>query len=110
MCVCVCVCVCVVENVLFCRMTELQMSLYKHLLNSALVKSCLHVRSSLIGADQPSGSSHQTPPHLVCISALKKLCNDPSLVYDSARLKEEGRAVAMADGEEEDASLTEVNL
>ena len=60
-------------------MSDLQLGLYQHLLNSRLVKSCLHYHTQL------SGSGHQTiPPHLLCIAALKKLCNCPSLVYKTA--------------------------
>jgi len=93
----------VVENIVFCRMSSLQSSIYKHLLESALVKSCF--RSRVWAKEVESGPSHRTPPHLVCIMALKKLCNDPSLVYMAAREKEEGRPV----GEDsEESTMTEV--
>ena len=59
-----------VESVVFCRMTALQLQLYHSLLKSRLVKSCL--------------VSSYFSPHLVCINALKKLCNSPELVYHSA--------------------------
>lgn len=58
-----------VECVVFCRPSLLQLSLYRHLLMSRVVRSCLTSHSS--------GGSR----HLVCIGALKKLCNDPSLIY-----------------------------
>ena len=54
---------------MFCCPSLLQLSLYRHLLTSRVVRSCLTSYSS--------GSSR----HLVCIGALKKLCNDPSLIY-----------------------------
>ena len=62
-----------VENVVFCKMSTLQSVLYKHLLGSHLVKSCLR---------------HSTTfsPHLVCIGALKKLCNSPSFIYEAAAI------------------------
>ena len=90
----------VVENIVFCRVSSLQMSIYKHLLESALVKSCLRSRAWNKGAE--SGPSHhqKTPPHLVCITALKKLCNDHALVYMAAREKEEGRPL----GEDSEAT------
>ncbi|XP_078362706.1 DNA repair and recombination protein RAD54B-like isoform X2 [Oculina patagonica] len=58
-----------VESVVFCRPSLLQLSLYRHLLTSRAVRSCLTSYSF--------GGSR----HLVCIGALKKLCNDPSLIY-----------------------------
>ena len=57
------------ECVVFCRPSLLQLSMYRHLLTSRVVRSCLTSHSS--------GGSR----HLVCIGALKKLCNDPSLIY-----------------------------
>ena len=60
-----------VENVVFCKMSSLQRILYKHLLGSHLVKSCLR-RSTTFS------------PHLVCIGALKKLCNSPCFIYQAA--------------------------
>uniref|UniRef100_A0A1X7SMQ1 SNF2 N-terminal domain-containing protein n=1 Tax=Amphimedon queenslandica TaxID=400682 RepID=A0A1X7SMQ1_AMPQE len=60
------------ESVIFCRPTPLQVSVYHHLLSTPTVRSCLSHSHSLGGS-----------PHLVCISALKKLCNCPSLVYTS---------------------------
>lgn len=60
-----------VENVVLCKMSPLQSMLYKHLLGSHLVKSCLR-RSTTFS------------PHLVCIGALKKLCNSPCFIYQAA--------------------------
>lgn len=62
-----------VENVVFCKMSTLQSILYKHLLGSHLVKSCLR-RSTMFS------------PHLVCIGALKKLSNSPSFIYEAAAM------------------------
>ena len=52
-------------------MSSLQSTLYKHLLNSSLVKSCFR-------------RSTKFSPHLICIGALKKLCNSPSFIYEAA--------------------------
>ncbi|CAG5128018.1 unnamed protein product, partial [Candidula unifasciata] len=60
-----------VEMVLFCKPTTLQLTLYRQLLHSNVIRRCL--------AGNLSGS-----PHLVCISALKHLCNHPGLVYRKA--------------------------
>ncbi|XP_027053891.1 DNA repair and recombination protein RAD54B-like [Pocillopora damicornis] len=81
-----------VECVVFCRPSLLQLSLYRHLLTSRVVRSCLTSHSS--------GGSR----HLVCIGALKKLCNDPSLIYSHCQ-----EAKEMEDGldVDEDASLYE---
>ncbi|KAJ7372116.1 DNA repair and recombination protein rad54b [Desmophyllum pertusum] len=62
-----------VESVVFCRPSLLQLSVYRHLLTSRVVRSCLTSYSS--------GGSR----HLVCIGALKKLCNDPSLIYSQCQ-------------------------
>ena len=52
-------------------MTPLQLALYRHLLESGLVQACLRDNSN-------------SSPHLVCIGALKKLCNCPSLIYSAS--------------------------
>lgn len=62
-----------VESVVFCRPSLLQLSLYRHLLTSRAVRSCL--TSFSFGGSR----------HLVCIGALKKLCNDPSLIYSQCQ-------------------------
>ncbi|CAD5117926.1 DgyrCDS6671 [Dimorphilus gyrociliatus] len=56
-----------VEIVIFCRPVELQMKLYEKLLSSGVVNECIHTSDSA--------------QHLMLISALKKLCNHPSLLY-----------------------------
>ncbi|XP_045214177.2 DNA repair and recombination protein RAD54B-like [Mercenaria mercenaria] len=56
------------DIVLFCRPTALQLTLYQQLLRCQLIRSCL--------SGSMSGS-----PHLICIAALKQLCNHPSLIY-----------------------------
>ncbi|XP_072163961.1 DNA repair and recombination protein RAD54B-like [Diadema setosum] len=66
-----------VEMVIFCRPSPLQLLLYRQLLGSRLVRSCF-----LRGYSISSGAGS---PHLVCIGALKKLCNDPSLLYAASR-------------------------
>jgi len=67
-CCTVCVNVYAVDVVLFCALTELQLQLYRALLRSQAVMSCLH------NADSAQ--------HLRCISALKKLCNHAQLLHD----------------------------
>ena len=68
-----------VESVVFCKMAPLQLTLYQHLLQSGLVQACLRRTSNF-------------SPHLVCIGALKKLCNCPSLIHSaSAQVKESER-------------------
>uniref|UniRef100_A0A2C9L5H7 DNA repair and recombination protein RAD54B n=1 Tax=Biomphalaria glabrata TaxID=6526 RepID=A0A2C9L5H7_BIOGL len=67
-----------VELVLFCQPSTLQVSLYRQLLHSQLIRRCL--------LGNLSGS-----PHLSCISALKQLCNHPSLLYQKA-LEAEGKS------------------
>lgn len=57
---------------IFCRPSQLQLSLYRRLLASRLVRSCL--------IDSTGGSRH-----LVCIAALKKICNHPSLVFGASQ-------------------------
>ncbi|CAL1529863.1 unnamed protein product, partial [Lymnaea stagnalis] len=60
-----------VELVLFCRPSQLQLGLYRQLIQSQAIRRCL---SGIL-----SGS-----PHLTCIGALKQLCNHPSLLYHKA--------------------------
>ncbi|KAL3876929.1 hypothetical protein ACJMK2_034709 [Sinanodonta woodiana] len=60
------------EIVIFCRPSSLQLRLYHQLLRCQLIRSCL--------AGRLSGS-----PHLICIAALKKLCNHPSLIFSKAK-------------------------
>ena len=61
-----------VENVVFCTMSSLQSTLYKHILSSNLVESCFR-------------RSTRFSPHLICIAALKKLCNSPSFIFEAAK-------------------------
>ncbi|XP_065891843.1 DNA repair and recombination protein RAD54B-like isoform X2 [Dysidea avara] len=60
-----------IERVVFCKPTPLQLILYRHILSSRMVQSCL------LGG----GYGGRTCPHLQCLTLLKKLCNSPSLVY-----------------------------
>ncbi|XP_045310161.1 DNA repair and recombination protein RAD54B isoform X3 [Leopardus geoffroyi] len=64
-----------IENVVFCRPGALQIELYRKLLNSQAVRFCLQ---GLLG----------NSPHLICIGALKKLCNHPCLLFNSIKGKE----------------------
>ena len=66
-----------VEWTLFCRPTPLQTSLYTHLLSTRAVRACLN-------ASVPHLGTHS--PHLACISALKKLCNHPGLLYNTMKV------------------------
>ena len=59
----------------FCYPSELQLKLYHQLLRCQLIRSCL--------SGALSGS-----PHLICIGALKQLCNHPALLYHKARKHE----------------------
>ncbi|XP_064240447.1 DNA repair and recombination protein RAD54B isoform X5 [Aotus nancymaae] len=65
-----------IENVVFCRPVALQIELYRKLLNSQVVRFCLQ---GLL----------ENSPHLICIGALKKLCNHPCLLFNS--IKESGK-------------------
>ncbi|XP_006761258.1 PREDICTED: DNA repair and recombination protein RAD54B isoform X1 [Myotis davidii] len=64
-----------IENVVFCRPGALQLELYQKLLNSQAVRFCLQ-------------GSLENSPHLICIGALKKLCNHPCLLFNSIKEKE----------------------
>ncbi|XP_067033427.1 DNA repair and recombination protein RAD54B-like isoform X3 [Acropora muricata] len=81
-----------VESVVFCRPSSLQLSLYRHLLMSRVLRSCL--------TSYVSGGSR----HLVCISALKRLCNDPSLIYSQCQ---DANDVSEGWDAEEESSLYE---
>ncbi|XP_026987209.1 DNA repair and recombination protein RAD54B isoform X1 [Sagmatias obliquidens] len=64
-----------IENVVFCRPGALQIELYRKLLNSQTVRFCLQ---GLL----------ENSSHLICIGALKKLCNHPCLLFSSVKEKE----------------------
>ncbi|KAM4688311.1 DNA repair and recombination protein RAD54B isoform 2-T2 [Discoglossus pictus] len=68
-----------VENIVFCRPSSFQLELYRKLLNSRAVRSCL----------QGMGENSS---HLVCIGALKKLCNHPGLLFSSIQEKDKNHA------------------
>uniref|UniRef100_G3P371 RAD54 homolog B n=1 Tax=Gasterosteus aculeatus aculeatus TaxID=481459 RepID=G3P371_GASAC len=59
---------------LFCKPCPLQRELYTQLLAHRVFRDCLQ-------------GSTQTHTHLACITALKKLCNHPGLLYSSAKEK-----------------------
>ncbi|EMP42252.1 DNA repair and recombination protein RAD54B [Chelonia mydas] len=63
------------ESILFCRPTALQLELYRKLLSSRVVRSCLQ-------------GVLENSPHLICIGALKKLCNHPCLLFKAIKEKE----------------------
>ncbi|XP_048364014.1 DNA repair and recombination protein RAD54B isoform X3 [Sphaerodactylus townsendi] len=60
------------ESIIFCRPTALQHELYLRLLRSQMVRSCLQ-------------GSLENSPHLICIGALKKLCNHPQLLFKTMK-------------------------
>ena len=62
------------EIVLFCKPSDLQLRLYCQMLQGKMFRSCL----------RSDGATH-----LVCIGALKKLCNHPSLIFSKATQAEE---------------------
>lgn len=62
-----------IENVVFCRPGMLQIKLYQKLLSSQAVRFCLQ-------------GSLESSPHLICIGALKKLCNHPCLLFNSIKV------------------------
>nr|XP_042701050.1 DNA repair and recombination protein RAD54B isoform X4 [Chrysemys picta bellii] len=63
------------ESILFCRPTALQLELYRKLLSSRVIRSCLQ-------------GVLENSPHLICIGALKKLCNHPCLLFKAIKEKE----------------------
>ncbi|NWJ00994.1 RA54B protein, partial [Crypturellus undulatus] len=63
------------ESIIFCRPTVLQLELYRKLLNSRVIRSCLQGRL-------------ENSPHLICIGALKKLCNHPCLLFKAIKEKQ----------------------
>ncbi|XP_077577134.1 DNA repair and recombination protein RAD54B isoform X1 [Stigmatopora nigra] len=64
---------------LFCRPSPLQQEIYKHLLSHRIFRACIQ-------------SSMQTHTHLVCITALKKLCNHPALLHATVMDKMKGES------------------
>ncbi|XP_064247839.1 DNA repair and recombination protein RAD54B isoform X2 [Passer domesticus] len=62
------------ESIIFCRPTALQLELYRKLLGSRVITSCLQGRL-------------ENSPHLICIGALKKLCNHPCLLFKAIKEK-----------------------
>ncbi|XP_041268921.1 DNA repair and recombination protein RAD54B [Onychostruthus taczanowskii] len=62
------------ESIIFCRPTPLQLELYRKLLSSRVITSCLQGRL-------------ENSPHLICIGALKKLCNHPCLLFKAIKEK-----------------------
>ncbi|NWU03600.1 RA54B protein, partial [Urocynchramus pylzowi] len=62
------------ESIIFCRPTALQLELYRKLLSSRVITSCLQGRL-------------ENSPHLICIGALKKLCNHPCLLFKAIKEK-----------------------
>ncbi|XP_064910060.1 DNA repair and recombination protein RAD54B isoform X4 [Columba livia] len=62
------------ESIIFCRPTALQLELYRKLLSSQVIRFCLQGRL-------------ENSPHLICIGALKKLCNHPCLLFKAIKEK-----------------------
>ncbi|KAJ0000387.1 hypothetical protein NQD34_012229 [Periophthalmus magnuspinnatus] len=65
---------------LFCSLSPLQHDLYRHLLCHRVFRSCLM-------------DNAQTHTHLACITALKKLCNLPGLLYNTVKQKTHNESV-----------------
>lgn len=65
---------------LFCNPSTLQRDFYKHLLCHRVFRSCIM-------------DSSQTHTHLACITALKKLCNHPELLYNTVKQKTDHHSV-----------------
>lgn len=68
------VCLQLVE-VVCCKMTEMQRDLYNHFLESKAT-------ARLLAASEGGGASKGGTRVLGAITALKKLCNHPKLIYD----------------------------
>ncbi|XP_010132809.1 PREDICTED: DNA repair and recombination protein RAD54B [Buceros rhinoceros silvestris] len=62
------------ESIIFCRPAALQLDLYRKLLSSRVIRSCLQGKL-------------ENSPHLICIGALKKLCNHPCLLFKAIKEK-----------------------
>uniref|UniRef100_UPI0037E8DD17 DNA repair and recombination protein RAD54B n=1 Tax=Semicossyphus pulcher TaxID=241346 RepID=UPI0037E8DD17 len=62
---------------LFCEPSPLQLELYEQLLCHRVFRACLQ-------------GSTQTHTHLACITALKKLCNHPSLLHSTVKERSDG--------------------
>lgn len=71
-----------VDIVVFCKPSPLQLRLYRKLLDSRLIRSCL-------------SGTYSGSPHLVCIAALKKLCNHPALLHRNAEEAAENTAAKL---------------
>jgi DNA repair and recombination protein RAD54 and RAD54-like protein len=69
-----------VMQVVCCKMTDMQRKLYQHLLTSKGVKMALTGRKTDV---------------LPLITALKKLCNHPRLVYDSMKTSKNPAAIGL---------------
>ncbi|XP_064883770.1 DNA repair and recombination protein RAD54B isoform X2 [Oncorhynchus nerka] len=61
----------------FCSPSPLQRELYQALLSHCVIRACLQ-------------GSTQTHTHLACITALKKLCNHPGLLYSTVQERSNG--------------------
>lgn len=62
-----------VDWTLFCEPSALQQELYQRLLCHRVFRDCMQ-------------GSTQTSTHLACITALKKLCNHPGLLYATVKV------------------------
>ncbi|KAH7032289.1 RAD54-like protein B [Linnemannia elongata] len=71
------------EAVVFCRPSMLQRAIYRHMLDSPFLKSCLSMDGTR---------------HLGCIIALRKLCNSPRLVLDSSEQEDDAEAIGLYSG------------
>ncbi|KAG0342050.1 helicase [Podila humilis] len=62
------------ELVVFCTPSSLQSAVYRQMTDSSYLKKCFAMDGSR---------------HLICITALRKLCNSPQLALDQAELKDD---------------------
>ncbi|KAL8610538.1 hypothetical protein ACOMHN_060458 [Nucella lapillus] len=86
-----------VEVVLFCRPSSLQTAVYREILRSGVVRSCL------MGGRGGCGGRGAGAPHLLAIAALKQVCNHPRLiapkVMQAARALQQAEPGNVADGD-----------
>ncbi|KAI1292722.1 DNA repair and recombination protein rad54b [Mortierella claussenii] len=83
------------EMVVFCQLSSLQQAIYRHLLNSSYLQSCFSMDGSR---------------HLVCIAALRKLCNSPQLALEQAELKDDPAVNGLYNGVKELIQSTDVDI
>ena len=66
------------DIILFCRLSPLQIALYKHILQNPILNFIIKSTQALDMDGQASGG------HLVCLNALRKVVNCPEVLYKAA--------------------------